>query len=134
MKYFLCAFDTIYLGLPSECTERVISVARTQSTACERDKQDIYISLPVLFGRADLSTPHGIVLKTKNEENKTILLVPPLDIDLEIPEEKIFSVPRSFGEVLRYCNGACFMKGEQGERLIFIIDAKRIIEDYKCEA
>ena len=131
MKYFLCTFDTIYLGIPSECTERVISVSRIPSSVYETEKQDVYISLPLLFRRADLSAPHGIVLKPGNEERKTILLVPPLDIDLEIPEEDIYSVPKAFSGILRYCNGACFIDKDKGERLVFTIDTKKIIGDYK---
>ena len=127
MKYFLCALNTVYLGIPSEYTERIISVSRMQSSVCETDAQDIFISLPLLFRCADLPTPHGIVLKTVSEERKTILLVPPLDIDLEIPAEDIFSVPRAFSELLRYCNGSCFINIGRQERLVFTLDIKKIM-------
>ena len=138
MKYFLCAFDAAYLGIPSERTERVISISANgpfgsgkQSSVCETDDKDIFISLPLLFGRADLSTPHGIVLKPGNGKRKVTLLAPPLDIDLEIPEEHIYTVPKVFGEMLHYCRGAGFIKKDQGDRLVFIVDTEKLAEDFK---
>ena len=132
MKYFLCALNAVYLGIPSECTERVISVTRDQSSVCEAEGQNTFISLPILFGRADLTAPHGIVLKSVNEERKTVLLVPPVDIDIEIPEENIHSVPKAFSELLRYCKGSCFVSVGQGERLILTLNMEKITEDYLC--
>ena len=131
MKYFLCMFGTVYLGIPSERTERVISVFRKQSSVCEIENQDVIISLPLLFGRADLSAPHGIVLKTDNEKRTPVLLAPPLDIDLEIPEENIFTVPKTFEKMLRYCNGACFINKDQKERLVLTLSIEKILGDYK---
>ena len=130
MKYFLCAFNTIYLGILSERTERVISVSRKQSCVYETEGNDAFISLPHLFERADLPAPHGIILKAKNEEKKTILLAPPLDIDLEIPEEDIFSVPKVLGGKLLYFRGACFIKKNQEECLILILDMEKLKEDF----
>ena len=146
MKYFLCVFDTVYLGIPSEFVERVISVSANglsgsgmQSSVCEIHGNDVYISLPLLFGRADLPSPHGLVLKSGessspvNGERKTILLTPPLDIDLEIPEEDVYSVPRAFSELLRYCNGSCFInidrkEVDRQERLVFTLDINKLLE------
>ena len=130
MKYFLCTFDQVYLGVLSECTERVISVSRKQTSIMESEKQEVFISLPLLFGRADLGAPHGIVLKSKNNERKTTLLAPPLDIDLEIPEEEIFTVPKAFGGRLCYFKGACFIKKEQEERLVFTLDIDKLLKDF----
>ena len=131
MKYFLCVFDSIYLGIPSECTERVISVFRTQSSVFETEGQDAFISLPLLFGRADLPAPHGIVLKSRGKERKTTLLAPPLDIDLEIPEEAVFSVPKAFSGKLRFVKGACFIKKDQADRLVFILDPEMLTGEFK---
>ena len=131
MRYFLCGFNTVYLGISSEHTERIVSISRKQSSVFETEKQDIYISLPLLLGRTDISAPHGIVLKTTNEERKIILLAPPLDIDLEIPEEDIFGIPKALGGKLPYFSGACFIRKDQGEHLIFILDTEKLKGDYR---
>ena len=133
MKYFLCAFDTIYLGLPSERTERIISVSKIQSSVYETDEQNTFISLPLLFRYSVLPAPHGIVLKSEEEEKKIILLVPPLDIDLEIPEKDIYSVPKAFSGILHFIKGVCFINRDQEDRLIFILDIEKLIKDYKCK-
>ena len=130
MKYFLSVFDSVYLGIPSECTERVISVSRKQSSVYETEKQEAYISLPLLFKRSDVSSPHGIVLKAANEEIKTILLAPPLDIDTEISDEDIHDIPKAFSGILRYCKGACFIGKAHGERLILTLDVEKITKDF----
>ena len=132
MKYFLCALNTIYLGIPSECTERVISVAGGEPSVCTIEGNNVYISLPLLLKCADQAAPHGIVLKSKNEERTITLLAPPLDIDIEIPEEDIYSIPKAFSEILRYCKGACFIEKAGGERLIFILDIDKITGDCLC--
>jgi hypothetical protein len=129
MKYFLCAFDAAYLGIPSECTQRVISVSRKQLSVCETEEQHIFISLPLLFGRADISAPHGIVLK-ENKEKQITLLAPLLDIDYEIPDENIFTVPKAIGAKLRYLKGACFIKKDREERPVYIVDIEKLMEDF----
>ena len=130
MKYFLCAFNEIFLGIPSEHVERIITVFRTQSSVCETEDQTVYISLPLLFGNPKHPAPHGIVLKSANEERKTVLLAPPLDIDLEIPEEDLYTVPETFSELLRYCRGACFINKDQKERFVLTLDIEKLSEDY----
>ena len=126
MKYFICALDAICIAIPGECTERVISVSRIQSSVCERDEQNIFISLSLLFKKENLSTPHGILLKSKNEGEKVILLTPPIDIDLEIFEKDIYTVPMALTEKLRYFSGACFIEG----RLVLILNTEKLLEAY----
>ena len=130
MKYFLCTFDTVYMGISAERTERIISVSRKQSVVCENETQETFISLPLLFGRADLPAPHGIVLKRADKEKQTTLLVPSLDIDLEIPEKEIYAIPRAFGGNLRYFGGACFINRGNRERLIFTLDLEKLLKDF----
>ena len=131
MRYFLCKLNTIFLGIQSQRTERIISVSRIQSSVFETEKQDIFVSLPLLFGHADVSAPHGIVLKTTSEERKTVLLAPPLDIDIEIPQEDIHSIPKAFGGKLLSFSGACFIRKDQAEHLILFLDIDKILDDFR---
>ena len=130
MKYFLCAFGDMYLGIPSALTERVVSAARTASAVFESDGSDVYISLPVLFGRADIPSPHGLVLKSSVNDKKVTLLAPSLDIDLEIPDEEIFSVPKVLSGVMRYCKGTGFVKRNSQTRFVLILDSEKLTEQY----
>ena len=76
-----------------------------------------------------MPAPHGIVLKPVNEK-KTVLLAPPLDIDLEIPDEDIYTLPKTFNEILRYCKGVCFINKDKNERMVITLDIEKIIKDY----
>jgi len=126
MKYFICALDTIGVAVSGECTERIISVSRIQSSVYEKEEQNIFISLSLLFKKENLSTPHGILLKPKNNDKKVTLLTPPIDIDLEIPEKDIYTVPIALTEKLRYFSGACFIEG----RLVLILNTEKLLEAY----
>jgi hypothetical protein len=130
VKYFLSLFDKVYFAIPSECTERIISATRAQSSVCETEEQDVFISLPLLFRRADLPASHGLVLKQKDGKKKITLVVPPLDIDIEIPKEDIYGIPRVFSKKMPHCNGMCFVNRDKEERLIFTLDIEKLAEEY----
>jgi chemotaxis signal transduction protein len=131
MKYFLCAFDSIYLGIQSNRVERVISnsVSEAQALANSTGNNDAHISLPPLLGRADLSAPHGIILKPIDNKRKITVLAPPLDIDVEIPDASVFAVPHALKGFLRYLSGACFYKKDREERLVLILDLEKLTEE-----
>jgi hypothetical protein len=129
MKYFLCAFDAVYLGIQSNRVERVVSGSATQAYGDSTGENDALIPLPSLLGRADLSAPHGIVLKPQSGKKKITLLAPPLDIDVEIPEESVYAVPQALKGYMRYLSGACFFKKDREERLVLIIDLEKLTEE-----
>jgi chemotaxis signal transduction protein len=85
----------------------------------------MFISLPALF-RLQESAPNGVVLKntsaSKEASQKTILLTPKIDIDLEIPDENIHRLPESFSGQFRYFRGVCF----NDQNVIFILDPEKL--------
>jgi hypothetical protein len=123
LKYFICALDKINLGIPAERTERIIPVARAQSAVRETENQEVFISLPALFRQKDTagSAPHGLVLKSSV---KTVLLTPRIDVELEIPEDEIHSLPQALAGAFRYFRGA-YCKGES---LVLILDPEKLME------
>jgi hypothetical protein len=112
LKYFICALSCalgrINLGIPAQQTERLIPVTRVQDAVCETENQEVFISLPALLRQKDFSAPHGIVLKSGARERpvKTVLLTPRIDAELEIPEEKIYSLPKILAGAFRHFRGA----------------------------
>ncbi|MDR2952997.1 MAG: hypothetical protein LBU82_07120 [Treponema sp.] len=125
MKHFLCAFDALYLGLRADRVERVFSLSAARQLESGAGEEGACISLPALFGRAGFASPHGIVLKPFDNEKKITLLSPPLDIDVDIPEESVYSLPRALQGGLRFASGACFLAKEK-ERLVLILDLEKI--------
>jgi len=133
VKYFICAFGNNLLGIPAEHTQRVIPVTRVQECVFIADNEEAFISIPALFQKKDAArvqeTPHGLVLKDSfrinNWPGKIILLSPKIDIDLEIPEEKIRKLPEVFAGVFAFFRGACFQ--EDSGKMILILDLEKLL-------
>ena len=130
MRYFICALGEISLGIPAEQVEHIIPADKTLADKTPADENEtgndaVKIFLPELFGQK-AETPHGLILKTGNQ-NKKILLTPRIEIDLEIPDEKIKKLPESFTGIYSCFTGACF--ADSG-KMIFIINAEKITENY----
>ena len=129
MKYFICALGRVSLGIPSEQTERIISVTRIQDAVCETENQDVFISLPALLRQKETAAPHGIVLKPlasqpPDTSARTTLLTPKIDAEMEIPEENIRSLPRVMDGSYRYFRGAyCTDKN-----VILILNPQNLLE------
>ena len=136
MKYFVCAFDSILLGIPTEQTQRIIPVTRKQTSAFETDSGEAFISIPALLNRKEVSEKdaavHGLVLKSGlnggNCPEKITLLLPKIDIDIEIPEENIHRLPAVFSGSFSFFKGACFT--ENSNKIIFILDTEKLIDKY----
>ena len=126
MKYFICALDnnpTGSLGIPAESIERIVPAEREQSTVCDTENEENFISLPMLLKLKNNAAPHGLVLKT-NGIKKVMLLCPKIDIELEIPEEDIHSLPEALSESLGFFKGAYFTN----QKVILIIDPGKLME------
>ncbi|MCL1813113.1 MAG: hypothetical protein FWG29_06275 [Treponema sp.] len=130
MRYFICTLDKINLGIPAERTERIIPVTRMQTAVFETDNDNgkAFISLPMLFLQKDSTALHGVVLKPNDgiETLKTVLLAPRIDIDLEIPEEHIHSLPEAFVGFFRYFRGVYFTE----ESIVLILNTEKLMEKY----
>jgi len=132
MRYFICALEKINLGIPAEQTERIIPVSRAQTSVYETGEQGAFISLPALFQQEDTAVFHGLVLKNRGEDStanalgKTILLMPKIDIDMEIPEDAIHRLPETFVGVFSFFSGAYF----DGENPILILNPQKLTEVY----
>ena len=126
MRYFICALDGICLGIPAEKTERIIPVIREQTAVYETEGGEAYVSLPALFRLKDTATPHGVALKQTAEGGaaKTVLLTPPIDIDVEIPDDEIQNLPDVFGGLFGCFTGAYFIK----ETVILLLNTDTLIE------
>jgi hypothetical protein len=136
VKYFVCAADGVHFGIPSEQTERIISLNRVQTGVCETENNEVFISLQALFRLKNSSDAHGLILKSERhgphgDPVKTVLLTPKIDIELEIQEENIYELPKSFTGLFEYFKGLCFT--EKQDNVIFIINIKKILDTFVLE-
>jgi chemotaxis signal transduction protein len=118
MRYFICAFDELHIGIPAECAERIIPLDEADSS------QTAYISLAGLCGQKEPESPHGLVLKTKDSP-ALVLRTPKIKTDMELPEEGIRELPRVFAGILRYFRGVYM----DASRMILVLDPQTIKGD-----
>ena len=138
MNYFICELDIIYLGVPAEQIRRIIPVTRFQTNVLETENEEAFISVPALFHpKAECTQDnavHGLILKNGltacDFSGKTILLAPKIDIDMEIPEEKIFRLPEAFTGVFSFLRGAHFT---DDYKMILILDTEKLTANIKPE-
>jgi hypothetical protein len=102
---------------------------------------EAFISLPALFRQSEIAAPHGLVLKTlenrrdsqeielpavgEGRPQKTILLAPKIDIELEIPEESIYRLPEVFAGLYSYFFKGAFIGAQD---MILILNPEKIVE------
>ncbi|MDR0569128.1 MAG: hypothetical protein LBG87_07985 [Spirochaetaceae bacterium] len=89
MKWFICAFDGVFLGIPGDQISRLfIAPPETESAGPEKP-----LSISKFF-RRNVPTPHAASLKRTGQ----VLLLPRIQIDMDLPDEKISPMPKAFGE------------------------------------
>ena len=142
MKYFICTFGQICLGFPAQQTARIIQIDRMQRNICETSGRETFISLPALLRENDTSAPYGLVLKSSDAAAgcEVILLTPKIDIELDIPQERISRLPDVYAGVFSFFSGAFFSDsasaGESSEPevqgfeygLILLLNLEKITE------
>ena len=134
MKYFICVLDSIsfkslcykslcYLGIPADHIERIIPADRALGAVHETEGEEAIVSIPALLKLKEQTAPNGLILKTPGPV-KNMLLSPKIDVELEIPEDDIYSLPEALAEGLRFLRGAFFTE----QKLILILDPQKLIE------
>jgi len=130
MKYFICTLDsrdgnTTSLGIPASHTEQIIPTRPEFLVEPKADKEtkDTYLSIPSLFKLKDPSAPHGLVLKGPGP-GSIVLLVPRIEVEREIPDQDIHSLPQGLEQMLDLCRGASL--SPQG--LVLILDSEKFME------
>ncbi|MDR2314072.1 MAG: hypothetical protein LBE02_06015 [Spirochaetaceae bacterium] len=125
MKCFICSLDGITLGIPSEPIAQIISAPRIQNSPFASENGQEYISLPALFQKESVPAPHGIRLKDRIGRKPLILLVPRIDTDLEIPEEKIHPLPGLIEKKLPCFSGIFFTEKDP----VLVVDTEKLLYD-----
>ncbi|MDR1986464.1 MAG: hypothetical protein LBP88_05765 [Treponema sp.] len=150
MRNFLCAFERIFLGIPSECVAEILQAPQDLHAMIETNpnRGEVFLSLPRLFCRADVPAPHGIRLKplaypetqvralqeyTKLEVPRIVLVTPAVETEADIPPEAIRELPGVIGLLgrLSFLRGVSFT----GTKMTAFIDPVLLVSRFiECEA
>ena len=121
MRYFICSLKEIFLGISAEQTEQIIQLNDVQNIDQKAGAILSCISPAELFKLNDINNLHGLILKSCSQE-KTIIAVPKIETDLDIPDEKIQKLPQILCTLLWFIKGCYFNES----KLILIINEKDI--------
>ncbi|MDR0722010.1 MAG: hypothetical protein LBF75_04330 [Treponema sp.] len=145
MRNFLCTFERIFLGIPSECVAEILQVSQDMHAMIETNpnKGVVFCSIPRLFGRADLPAPHGIRLKPLAypktrmralqeyagfEVPRIVLVTPAVETEVDIPHEAIQELPGFIGRQgrLSFLRGVSFT----GAKMTAFIDPVLLVSRF----
>ncbi|MDR2633391.1 MAG: hypothetical protein LBC51_07185 [Treponema sp.] len=145
MRNFLCTFEGIFLGFPSECVAEIIQVFPDIHALIETkpDKGAVFLSLPRFFCRAAVPAPHGICLKplaypetsvgalreyTGLEAPRVVLVTTAVETEADIPPEAIRELPAFIGLPgrLPFLKGVSFT----GMRMTAFIDPVLLVSQF----
>jgi len=152
MKVFICAFGGFSLAIPM-CYVSSLALHSGQAAEYNTENPNTYISLPHLFCLPSEVIRHSIALKNPNDENgyieddniddiiivnKIILLVTEVKCEAEIPDTKIFPIPKSL-DGMRFSalfSGIQFDSGKVSDAFgkpILFLNIEALIKNFQKE-
>jgi len=144
MRVFLCAFGSFSLAIPITYISSIMLYYGNSDKKIEynNENRNTYISLPVLFDYHSETLRHGIILKNgENDEdngiieNKTILLTTEIEREINIPEERIYSMPKILDR-MKFSNifsGILFGHESQNKNMLLFLNPKLLIQNLQKE-
>jgi hypothetical protein len=108
----------------------------------DNESRNTYVSLPVLFDYQSETPRHGIILKNEEDEdsgiieNKTILLTTEIEREINIPEEKIYTLPKILDRMKfsRIFNGIVFgQESLQDKKMLLLLNPELLINNLQKE-
>ena len=135
MRAFLCDFKDFTLAIPMNS---VSSLALHEESG-ELDEQNSYVSLPELFKLPLEFIRHNIILKSPGvdeadaAENNTILFIPEIECETEVPDEEIFPVPKilSGTQFSFLFSGIQFGSRLSGNGPVLMLNTEQLAESFK---
>jgi len=155
MKVFLCIFGDFYVAIPMNS---VLSLALHDENSLQnvsamthnegifyRENGNIFVALPKLFNLPPENIRHNIVLKDpdakgdETSENKTVLFIPEVECETDIPDDKIFPIPKALSST-RFSlmfSGIQFNSrqavSDAGSGLVLMMDSEKLIQTAQKE-
>jgi hypothetical protein len=148
----MCAFEDFFVAIPIRYVSSLVLRLEEADRAVSRDDgtRNTFFSLPHLFGSPGEPVKHGIVLKSGGKddepggivENRNILLSPPVEREVDIPQEDIYPLPDAlagvFGKKSAMFTGIRFAgtgKDDSGNETVLpmlFLNPDRLVEATAC--
>ena len=145
MRVFVCGFGDFQVAIPMHSVSSLALHAGNPSNTGNPSNMDRnnYVSLPLLFKLPSENIKHSIILKNldvededavdNTAENKTILLIPEVECEMEIPDEEMHLIPK----VLSSTHFFIFFRGikfdQSGGGPILLLNTDQLIRSEQKE-
>jgi hypothetical protein len=144
MRVFLSAYGNFYLAIPINYISSIMLYSGNNDKKIEHNDEDhnTYISLPILFNYSSEIPRHGIILRNnendKNNgiiENKTILLTTEIEHEINIQEERIYSMPKILDKIKisRVFSGILFEPDRQDKNMFLFLNPEVLVQNLQKE-
>ncbi|MDR2964829.1 MAG: hypothetical protein LBU88_03540 [Treponema sp.] len=93
-----------------------------------QEEMRFYVSLFCLFNLQPKKNIHGIILKNAVSENEIVILGTPVEDEINIPDNKIYSIPKTLIDTRfsRFFSGIQFL---ENSKPVLILDSNKIIKN-----
>jgi len=144
MRVFLSAYGNFYIAIPINYISSIMLYSGNNDKKIERNSENhnTYISLPILFNYNSEIPRYGIILRSgENDENnciienKTILLTTEIENEINIPEERIYSMPKILDriKISRVFSGILFEPERQDKNMFLFLNPEVLIQNLQKE-
>ena len=126
MRVFLCVFKDFSVAIPmafiSSLYLHTEETVYNEAVIYNPQTQDFFVSLFCLFNLPSETTRHGIVLKNEINDINVTLLSTQVDSEIEIPDNKIYPMPKAFKNMSFSCffDGIQFSEDTKSKPLLFL--------------
>jgi len=144
MRVFLSAYGNFYLAIPINYISSIMLYTGNNDKKIEHNNENhnTYISLPILFNYHDIIPRHGVILRSgENDENdgiienKIILLTTEIEHEINIPEEKIYSMPKILDKIKisGVFSGILFEPERQDKNMFLFLNPELLVQNLQKE-
>jgi chemotaxis signal transduction protein len=132
MRVFNCFFENFSVAIPMDSisaldiyTENTI---HNKAVVYNQEEMRFYVSLFCLFNLQPKKNIHGIILKNAVSENEIVILGTPVEDEINIPDNKIYSIPKTLIDTRfsRFFSGIQFL---ENSKPVLILDSNKIIKN-----
>ena len=127
MRVFICVFENFSVAIPMDCISSLSFLTKEtdEDTAVKNESEYTYISLFCLFDLPPQQTGYKIILKDHMSYKKIVLLSTPVEDEIEIPNDKIYPIPRTLKNT-RFSHFFSGIRFLEDSKPVFILNSKQL--------
>jgi hypothetical protein len=134
MRSFHCVFNDFSIAIPMDSISSLMlytgETSHQEAVIHNNENMTYYVSLFCLFNLPPEKVRHGIILKSKVLDNSIALLSAPVEEEIEIPDDKIYPIPKTLGAMpfSSFFSGIQFLGDKPNVKPLLIFNTEQLKE------